>query len=181
MTLHEVVKVVHAGYRCPDPACSAHLRTYRSTAADALALPGFSFGIDVVLLIGQFRLSQHQTLDETHRHVLSRLAPLGVSISRREVLYLFDTCCSLLRVGTEASEDQLWLEQVKQNGGIIVSMDSIQPDKVLEAIYILDILMRNQSTIKPTTIHSDTQGQNLPVFGLAYLLGTELMPRIRNW
>lgn len=38
-----------------------------------------------------------------------------------------------------------------------------------EAIYILDILMRNQSTITPTTIHSDTQGQNLPVFGLSYL------------
>ena len=50
-----------------------------------------------------------------------------------------------------------------------------------EAIYILDILMRNQSTIKPTTIHADTQGQNLPVFGLSYLLGVELMPRIRNW
>ncbi len=41
--------------------------------------------------------------------------------------------------------------------------------------------MRNQSTIKPTTIHADTQGQNLPVFGLSYLLGVELMPRIRNW
>jgi TnpA family transposase len=52
---------------------------------------------------------------------------------------------------------------------------------VQEAIYILDILMRNQSTIKPTTIHADTHGQNLPVFGLAYLLGVELMPRIRNW
>lgn len=50
-----------------------------------------------------------------------------------------------------------------------------------EAIYILDILMRNQSTIKPTTLHADTQGQNLPVFGLSYLLGIELMPRIRNW
>jgi len=52
---------------------------------------------------------------------------------------------------------------------------------VQEAIYILDILMHNQSTIKPTTLHSDTHGQNLPVFGLAYLLGVELMPRIRNW
>jgi TnpA family transposase len=52
---------------------------------------------------------------------------------------------------------------------------------VQEAIYILDILMRNQSTIKPTTIHADTHGQNLPVFGLSYLLGVELMPRIRNW
>ena len=52
---------------------------------------------------------------------------------------------------------------------------------VHEAIYILDILMRNQSTVKPTTIHADTHGQNLPVFGLSYLLGVELMPRIRNW
>jgi TnpA family transposase len=41
--------------------------------------------------------------------------------------------------------------------------------------------MRNQSTIQPTTIHSDIHGQNLPVFGLAHLLGVELMPRIRNW
>ncbi len=52
---------------------------------------------------------------------------------------------------------------------------------VWEAIYILDLLIRNQSTIQPRTIHADTQGQNLPVFGLAYLLGIELMPRIRNW
>lgn len=50
-----------------------------------------------------------------------------------------------------------------------------------EAIYILDGLIRNRSSIQPTTLHADTQGQNLPVFGLAYLLGIELMPRIRNW
>jgi TnpA family transposase len=52
---------------------------------------------------------------------------------------------------------------------------------VWETIYILDALIRNRSSIKPTTLHADTQGQNLPVFGLAYLLGIELMPRIRNW
>ncbi|HEY4033936.1 MAG TPA: Tn3 family transposase [Ktedonobacteraceae bacterium] len=52
---------------------------------------------------------------------------------------------------------------------------------VWEAIYILDGLMRNTSEIKPKTFHADTQGQNLPVFGLSRLLGIELMPRIRNW
>jgi len=30
-------------------------------------------------------------------------------------------------------------------------------------------------------VHADTQGQALPVFGMAYLFGIELMPRIRNW
>ena len=90
VTLQEIVKVIHAGYRCPDQTCSAHRRTYRSSRADALALPGFTFGLDVVLLVGRLRLGNHQTLDETHQQVLSQLTSLGVSISRREVLYLFD-------------------------------------------------------------------------------------------
>lgn len=37
------------------------------------------------------------------------------------------------------------------------------------------------SDLQPTIVHADTQGQTTPVFGLAYLLGIELMPRIRNW
>lgn len=50
-----------------------------------------------------------------------------------------------------------------------------------EAVAILDGLLKNNSTIKPTTIHADTQGQSTVVFGLAHLLGIKLMPRIRNW
>ncbi|WP_237737143.1 Tn3 family transposase [Rhodococcus sp. 21391] len=50
-----------------------------------------------------------------------------------------------------------------------------------EAVYIVDGLLRNESDVQPDTIHADTQGQSLPVFGLAALLGFELLPRIRNW
>ena len=50
-----------------------------------------------------------------------------------------------------------------------------------EAVAILDGLLKNDSTIKPTTVHADTQGQSTVVFGLAHLLGIKLMPRIRNW
>jgi TnpA family transposase len=52
---------------------------------------------------------------------------------------------------------------------------------VWEAVYIIEGLLRNESDIQPDTIHADTQGQSLPVFGLATLLGCELLPRIRNW
>jgi TnpA family transposase len=55
------------------------------------------------------------------------------------------------------------------------------PCGVWEAVFILDGLLKNQSDIQPDIIHADTQGQNEPVFGLAYLLGISLMPRIRNW
>lgn len=55
------------------------------------------------------------------------------------------------------------------------------PCGVHEAIYILDGLLQNESDIQPDTIHGDTHAQSETVFGLAYLLGIKLMPRIRNW
>ncbi|MCH7313121.1 Tn3 family transposase [Acinetobacter sp. ANC 3882] len=54
------------------------------------------------------------------------------------------------------------------------------PCGVYEAIYILDGLIKNESDIQPDTLHGDTHAQSAPVFGLAYLLGINLMPRIRN-
>ena len=52
---------------------------------------------------------------------------------------------------------------------------------VWEAVYILDGLLENRSEMRPDTLHADTQGQSETVFGLAYLLAIQLMPRIRNW
>lgn len=54
------------------------------------------------------------------------------------------------------------------------------PCGVYEAVYILDGLLKNQSDIQPDTVHGDTQSQSEAVFGLAYLLGIRLMPRIRG-
>ncbi len=52
---------------------------------------------------------------------------------------------------------------------------------VWEAVYIIDGLIKNESDIQPDTVHADTQGQSEPVFGLAHLLGIQLMPRMRTW
>ena len=43
------------------------------------------------------------------------------------------------------------------------------------------ILIQRQSDIQPKIVHGDTQSQSTPVFALAYFLGIDLMPRIRNW
>ena len=50
-----------------------------------------------------------------------------------------------------------------------------------EATYILDALLLNLSDLHPKKVHADTHGQSDGFFGLAYLLGIELMPRIRRW
>jgi TnpA family transposase len=46
---------------------------------------------------------------------------------------------------------------------------------------ILDFVTENRSLLQPSTVHSDTHGQSAAIFGLAHLLGIELMPRIRSW
>jgi len=50
-----------------------------------------------------------------------------------------------------------------------------------EGHYILDFIQENTSDVQPDTIHADTQGQSTAIFGLSYLLGIHLMPRIRHW
>src|SRR3989442_9760623 len=156
ITLAGVIKVTHAGYRCPDPQCVGYPRTYRSAAADALALPGFTDGLDIVLLVGQLRLGKHQTVDEVHQDLLDRLAPLGVRISRREILYLFEAYCTLLRASSEAKEDQPWLSQVKKNGGIIVSVDGIQPEKGNETVYVVRDALTGRVLVAEQVTSSET-------------------------
>lgn len=50
-----------------------------------------------------------------------------------------------------------------------------------EGHYILDFVTENRSEVRLDTVHADTQGQSAAIFGLAYLPGIQLMPRIRHW
>jgi hypothetical protein len=156
ITLREVIRLIHAGFRCPDPQCLGHQRTYRSPEADALALPGFTFGLDIVLLVGQLHLGKHQTVDEIHKQLQEQLAPLGVTISRREILYLFEAYCTLLRASSEVQDDQEWLAQVKKNGGIIVSVDGIQPEKGNETVYLVRDALTGRVLVAENVISSET-------------------------
>jgi hypothetical protein len=137
VTLSGVIKMTHGGYRCLNPECSAVGRTYRSATADALALPRMAFGLDIVILVGHLRLGKHQTQDEIHEELSERLAPLGVSISRREVMYLFEAFSAVLRSSSDAARDKAWKSQVEKNKGIIISIDGIKPDGGNETIYLV--------------------------------------------
>jgi hypothetical protein len=141
ITLKQTIRLVHCGYRCPQPDCAGRNTLYRSAEADALALAGFTFGLDIVLFVGHRRLSEHQTVDEIHRSLSEQLAPLAQTISRREILFLFEAYTALLRAGTEVTHDEGWKEHVRKNKGIVLSIDGIQPDKGNETIYLIrDVL-----------------------------------------
>src|SRR5947209_1276906 len=157
ITLEGVIKLVHAGYRCCDPDCEGSQRTYRSMQADALALPWFTYGLDVVLLVGRLRLKEHQTVDEIHQELLKRLEPQGIKIARREVLYLFEAYCTLLRASSEAKDDEEWVAQVKKNGGIIISVDGIQPEKGNETVYLVRDALTGRVLAAENVTSSETE------------------------
>jgi hypothetical protein len=130
---------------------------HRSAAADALALPGFTFGLDLLLLAGTLRLGEHRTLDEVHWALLQRLGALGVSISRREVAYLIETYGALLRAGSEVISDELWLARVREQGGLLLSIDGIQPDKGNETIYLVREVRTGRMLLAEPTRDSETE------------------------
>jgi hypothetical protein len=170
--------VTHIGYRCPEPACPGHACCFRSAAADALALPGFTFGLDIVIRAGQLHWGEHQTLDQVHQALSNQLAPWGLSISRREVLYLADAYATLLRINHQPVNDPdwaAWRAQVEQNGGLIISIDGIQPDKGNETVYLVrDVLtgrvlaadnVRVSSTVVIKEVLAPVVALHLPIKG----------------
>jgi hypothetical protein len=91
ITLKQVLRLVHCGYRCPHVECPGRKLLYRSSEAEALALPGFTFGLDVVLEVGHLRLREHKTVDEIHRSLSTHLASLDQTIqpdNGNETIYL---------------------------------------------------------------------------------------------
>jgi TnpA family transposase len=50
-----------------------------------------------------------------------------------------------------------------------------------EGHHILDCVTENPSDVRPDTVHADTHGHRESICGLASLLGSQLMPRIRTW
>ena len=112
--------------------------------------------------MGRLHLGKHQTVDEIHEDLLERLAPLGGRISRREILYLFEASCTLVRARSEVKDDQAWVAQVKKNGGIIVSVDGLQPEKGNETISLL----RDALTGRVLTAEQVTSSETAVIKGL---------------
>ncbi|MFK0380326.1 Tn3 family transposase [Pandoraea sp. NPDC090278] len=55
------------------------------------------------------------------------------------------------------------------------------PPGVLEAVYVIEGLLKAGLSVQADTVYSDTHGQSETDFAFTYLNGIQLMPRIRNW
>lgn len=133
-TLHGCGRVYNQAYRCSQKErCPQGERVYRSAYADGLSLPYYTYGLDVIVTIGQQRLREHRTIPEIHQQLRQREG--GIAISEREVEYLFDAYLLLLACSHGARLER-YRPAIEDNGGIVLAIDGAKPEKGQPGLFI---------------------------------------------
>jgi|SRR5580658_1105081 hypothetical protein len=116
--------------RCPDLECDGHDKLYRPLVDLRLALPRMTFGLDVVLFVGEAHLVQGRSLSELGRE----LSDCGVPIHQTHVGRLFRNFVALCKMvrGDQERVRKVLLEQ----GGIVLMVDGVQFDDRSPVLYM---------------------------------------------
>jgi hypothetical protein len=104
---------------------------YRPEAECALALPQHEFGLDVIALVGRLRHRDHRSVPEIHAALRER----GVDIAERSVTNLLDRYDELL--ATSLSSVRRLRRMLKDQGGVILALDGLQPDVGHEVLWVV--------------------------------------------
>ena len=132
--LNGTAEVYNQAYRCRDrELCSQPERVYRSAYGDGLSLPYYTYGLDVIVSIGQQRLRESKTIGAIHQNLSERA--VGLQISEREVGCLFEVYLSLSACSHGARLNR-YRPQIEANGGLILAIDGAKPEKGQPGLYI---------------------------------------------
>src|ERR1051325_1596241 len=155
---------------CPSSTCRLREAVHRPEEEGLLALRGYTFGLDVVAVIGELRFSPSRSLPEIPQHLLDE----GLQISDKEVVLLADVFLAL--VTTAAATDPDGVEHLRARGGIVLSIDGVQPEKGNETLYLLRDLqsgrvlvarnLRSSSTSELQKLIEEVKALEVPILGV---------------
>lgn len=135
VTLSGMLKLNKHVLECQRPKCAQTGVKWRPEGEGALALPHYTFGLDVVARVGELRYREQQTIEK----IATALGQQGVSISPKEIQLLSEVFLAL--VETVVKNDPQVIEQLRANGGILLAADGIQPEKGNETLWLFrDVL-----------------------------------------
>jgi len=129
--MNGVYRVTSYAFRCSDPRCEHRDVVYRSTEAEFMAPKYRNFGLDVIVEIGYLRFHERRTIDE----IWSALAGKGVGVSRSEIYVLIEVYLELVQ--SRPLPDKQFLKAAEANGGIVLAIDGVQPEKGNETLYLM--------------------------------------------
>ena len=152
------------GYRCSNPHCPDPTVVYRSQEAEELSLPECSYGFDVIIEVGYQRFWLQRTVQEIHT-VLKEYIP----ISERQILNLLANFLVLLRAAQPAKVAELHA-QWRKLGGLVLSIDGMQPEKGNPALYVVREVQLNVTLMAEIVETGDHQ-----------TIAAELLEPIKGW
>jgi len=135
VALNGLMRVNSHILECRSEGCRQHGVKYRPEREGALVLPHYTFGLEVVARIGEWRYREHRTVEE----IVGELRQGGMSISIKETQLLSEVFLAL--VETCLKDDQEAIKELEKQGGIVLAIDGIQPEKGNETLWLLrDVL-----------------------------------------
>jgi len=169
--LDQHVKAVSHFLECGHPDCERRGALYRPYQEDTLALRGDTFGLDVVVRIGERRY--HHNVSITRMRSQLQTAS-NLSICSKEVALLGEVFLAL--VTTVARQDQELIEPLSAVGSIVLASDGVQPEKSPETLYLLRDVCSGRVFVAKTRLSSATRdierwidevlGVGLPIVGV---------------
>jgi len=129
--LSGIEHVSNLGFRCTNPDCAYGRTVYRSAQAEARQVKGSGYGLDVVVRIGHLRFSTHQTREEIWYQLREETA---LVLSERHVQNLLEVYLAVLRASQQDLRQTL-ATTVREHGGIILSVDGLQPEQGNEQLW----------------------------------------------
>jgi len=170
VTLAGLLRINSHILECQSEDCPQQQRKYRPEKEGALVLPHYTFALEVVARIGELRYREHQTIEE----IASELKHCGVGISIKEVQLLSEVFLAL--VATCLTDDRQVSEQLRKQGGIILAIDGIQPEKGNETLWLLrDVLsarvlaarnLLSSGSVEIAPLIAEVKALGVPILGV---------------
>ena len=119
-------------YACVKSGCPLEGRRFQPEFLTARVLPKREFGLDVIALIGYYRIKDCLSFPK----ITAALADLhGVKISEREVEDLFNLYVALTT--TDVRTDPGLAAKLKGQGGIVLTIDAAKPENSGDALWLM--------------------------------------------
>jgi hypothetical protein len=121
-TLDRVLSVASRPGRCPRPTCLGSRMRLLSATAQRLAVPGSTYGYDVLVRIAWWRQEYRATYREIHAELASQ-----VRISASHVGYLYQQVYLPLLACHERQHRDHLAQIANKQGGLIIALDGLAP------------------------------------------------------
>lgn len=132
-------KIATRAYKCSNEKCDKNNIIYRSTKYENLTLPKSSYSMDIVMRIGYLRNIENKTRKAIRESLLAE----GIDVPERTVENIFKNYDLYLSSSMQKNIKEACQYLNKKNGGIVLSIDGLQPTKGNDVLYVVRDVLSN--------------------------------------